>query len=509
VAVFVLVVRFAAEDFAVVFFVDVFFVDVFVDVFFVDVFFADAFFDELFWGARFLVPVCCVLACGAADVRATTIAAGGAALAATVSVPATTWEAAAPRMTAPPPPADRGRGIRSGANRATAASREGAWLGTKEAAWGGGRTRRSLTKRPGRDKPKRGAPRRRPGPGNRETPRHFVRPIGVRLLVLNCHEAWIHQLGTLRARLDIVVGLPGRYTNRWDLRMRPLPDGARTVTLDEVRLSGASYDCVVNHNITDLLDTKFLDAPKLLVLHDTLEGRMAQQDADFDARDMRATLNSYLASVGGHAIAISRSKAKSWGVTHAVVPNSADPDAYLPWEGDVVSGLRVANHVTSKRVFLAWDFHEAALAALPLRIVGHNPDLPGVEAAESWDHLKQFLASHRFLVHTADPRYEDGYNMAVLEAMAAGMPVLTNRHPTTIVEHGVTGFVADTPAEMRAHAERLLGDVALAGELGANGRAFIARHHSPDRFRVEFTKAIAEARKKWSRRRGRAMVPGR
>ena len=89
--------------------------------------------------------------------------------------------------------------------------------------------------------------------------------------------------------------------------MRPLPAGARTVTLDEVRYGAVQYDCVINHNITDLLDTKFLDAPKLLVLHDTLEGRMAQQDADFDARDMRAVLNTYLASVGGHAVAISRS----------------------------------------------------------------------------------------------------------------------------------------------------------------------------------------------------------
>ena len=326
----------------------------------------------------------------------------------------------------------------------------------------------------------------------------------MKLLVLNCHEAWIHQLGVLGAELDIVIGLPGRYTKGWDTRMRPLPAGARTLTLDEVRTVGAQYDCVINHNITDLLDTKFMDAPKLLVLHETLEGRMAQQDAEFDAREMRAMLNAYLASVGGHAVAISRSKAKSWGVTHVVVHNSADPDAYLPHSGDVACGLRVANHITSKRVFLAWDFHEEALAGLPMRIVGHNPDMPNVEAAADWDDLKRMLASHRFLVHTADPRFEDGFNMSVLEAMAAGMPVLTNRHPTTIVEHGLTGLLAETPAEMRANAERLLGDVDFATELGANARRHIERHFSADRFRVDFTKALQEARKKWARRRGKA-----
>ena len=258
-----------------------------------------------------------------------------------------------------------------------------------------------------------------------------------------------------------------------------------------------------------VLDTKFIDAPKLLVLHETLEGRMAQQGAEFDAPEMRAMLNTYLASVGGHAIAISRSKAKSWGVTHAVVHNSADPAAYLPFSGQLPSGLRVANHVTSKRVFLAMDFFEAAFDGLPMRMVGHNPDMPNVEAATDWDDLKGLLASHRFLVHTADPQFEDGFNMSVLEGMAAGMPVLTNRHPTSIVEHGVTGFLADTPEDMRSHAQRLLGDVDLARELGANARRYIARHFSAERFRVEFTKSLQEARKKWTRRRGRAPVRAR
>ncbi len=330
--------------------------------------------------------------------------------------------------------------------------------------------------------------------------------MGVKLLVLNCHEAWIHQLGVLRAQLDIVVGLPGRYTTQWDGRMRPLPAGARTVTMDEVHREGTAYDAVINHNITDLLDTKFIDAPKLLVLHDTLEGRMAQQDADFDPREMRAMLNSYLVSVGGHAIAISRSKAKSWGVTHVVVHNSADPEAYLPWVGDVACGVRVANHVTSKRAFLAWDFHEEAMAGVPLRLVGHNPDIAGAAPADDWEHLKRMLASHRFLVHTADARFEDGFNMAVLEGMAAGLPILTNRHPTSLVEHGRTGFVADTPAEMREQAQRLLADEGLARELGENARQYVARHFSIDRFRVDFTRALQEARKKWTRRRGRAVV---
>lgn len=326
----------------------------------------------------------------------------------------------------------------------------------------------------------------------------------MRLLVLNCHEAWVHQLGALGAELDVVVGLPGRYTSEWDTRMRPLPAGARTLTLNEARGAERQYDCVINHNITDLLDTRSIAAPKLLVLHETLEGRMQQQGAEFEARDMRALLNSYLATVGGYAIAISRTKAKSWGVTHTVVQNSVDPDAYLPHVGDVSSGIRVANHITSKRDFLAWDFHQQALSGMAVRLVGHNPDMPNVQPAADWTHLKRMLASHRFMVHTADPRYEDGYNMAVLEGMAAGLPILSNAHPTTLVEHGTSGFVAATPAEMRQYAQRLLDDEALAQRMGEAAREQVQRSHGPDRFRVEFTRAVREAKKKWARRSANA-----
>ncbi len=330
----------------------------------------------------------------------------------------------------------------------------------------------------------------------------------MKLLVLNCHEAWVHQLSLLDAELDIVVGLPGRYTRDWDERMRPFPANGRALTLQDAHMEG--YDAVIAHNITDLLDTKYIRAPKLLVLHDTLEGRIAQQggaEAGVDTKDLRAQLNTYLATIGGHAIAVSRSKAKSWGVTHTVVHNCADPDGYFDHVGDLDAGIRIANHVTSKRVFLAWDFHEQAFTDIPVRLVGHNSDL-GVESAQDWDHLKSMLASHRFLVHTADPRYEDGFNMAVLEGMAAGLPVLTNQHPTGIIRHGVTGFVAATPDEMRTYALQLLSDRNLANQMGACARDDVRNHFSPMHFRRGLVSAVRDAKKKWLRsgRRSRSVI---
>ena len=89
-----------------------------------------------------------------------------------------------------------------------------------------------------------------------------------------------------------------------------------------------------------------------------------------------------------------------------------------------------------------------------------------VHPADDWDHLKQIFSQHRFYIHTADPRLEDGCNMATLEAMAAGLPVLGNRHPTSPVEHGVSGWLSDDPVELRAYALRLLDDHDLARRMG-------------------------------------------
>ena len=99
--------------------------------------------------------------------------------------------------------------------------------------------------------------------------------------------------------------------------------------------------------------------------------------------------------------------------------------------------------------------------------------MPGVTAAKSWDHLKKMLQIHRFYIHTADPRLEDGYNMASLEAMAAGMPVLGNRQPSSPVEHGISGFLSDDPDELRKYAGMLLEDRDLASLYGLSAPRII------------------------------------
>ena len=320
-----------------------------------------------------------------------------------------------------------------------------------------------------------------------------------RLLVFDCHEAWVYQLGALDCGLDIIVGLPGRHVQGWDERMRPVPPRAQLVRLQDVPQDGSPYRCIVASNLTDLLDAKSFAGPRILVLHETLDGAILEQKATVSADQLRRIVQKFIRLTGTHVVAVSKLKRRSWGLDGDVVPAAVAPSDYLPWSGDIPRGLRIANHIERRPRVLMWDLHQKAFSGLPVTLVGHNPGLERVTPAADWSALKQTLSSHRFYIHTADPHLEDGYNMASLEAMAAGLPVVGNRHPTSPIEHGVTGFLSDDPDELRSYAELLLQDRDLALRMGQAARALVLEKFSYARFQEGFTQAVETARRQWKR----------
>jgi len=318
-----------------------------------------------------------------------------------------------------------------------------------------------------------------------------------RLLVFNSHEAWVHQLRVLGRPLDIVVDLPGRHTRGWDTAMRPVPENARLIPLGDVLAAREEYNCIIAHNLTDLLDVRRLAGPRLLVIHLTLDGMFLEQKARTKPAEFRRTVATYLAKSCTHAVAVSELKGRSWGFAHDIVPLSVDPADYLPWQGDVSAGLRISNFVARRSRTLLWDYHQRAFANLPVTLVGHNPEMPGVSPSRDWNGLKETLSHHRFFIHTADPALEDGYNTATLEAMAAGLPILGNRNPSSPITHGFDGFLSDDPAELRDFAQLLLNDHALAAKMGQAARETVRLKFSPAAFKAGFSRSIAIAQSKF------------
>jgi hypothetical protein len=300
----------------------------------------------------------------------------------------------------------------------------------------------------------------------------------ARILTFNCHEGYVHLLGKLGCDMDVVDGLPGRYTGRWDERMRPVPQRARLIAPADLA-KGARYDAVIAHNVLDLLDARPIDAPKILVLHVSLNARAAEEPNAPAPEAMSRQVQQYLSLIGGIAVAVSESKRDSWRMPCEVVRPAVDANEWRGYEGTTATLLRVANQVNARRARFAWDAHEGIVQGLPFKLVGHNPDLPGSEPSHGWDHLRELYRTHRAYVHTADGALEDGYNLALLEAMATGMPAISTRAPGSPVVDGDNGFLDDDETALHEKARGLLADPGLALRMGARAREAVL-----DRFSV-------------------------
>ena len=184
--------------------------------------------------------------------------------------------------------------------------------------------------------------------------------VNKTLLVFNCHEAWVYQLGVLGYALDIIVELKGRYKQTWDEKMRPAPPNSRLITLSQALQSQTRYYCIIAHNVTDLLDIKYRPEPRLMVIHSTLEGRALEEKSSVSPRRMRELLHQYVEVTGVHMVAVSMLKGKSWGFADDIVPLAVNKDDNLPYSGQVAMGLRISNFIDSRKKILLWDFHEKA-----------------------------------------------------------------------------------------------------------------------------------------------------
>ncbi len=78
----------------------------------------------------------------------------------------------------------------------------------------------------------------------------------MKLLTFCAHESYLQTLAKLGHPMDVVVNLPGHHATTWDERMRPVPDNVRLLPLEELMANPPQFDCLIGHNISDLLQTK-------------------------------------------------------------------------------------------------------------------------------------------------------------------------------------------------------------------------------------------------------------
>jgi glycosyltransferase involved in cell wall biosynthesis len=105
-----------------------------------------------------------------------------------------------------------------------------------------------------------------------------------------------------------------------------------------------------------------------------------------------------------------------------------------------------------------------------------------------------------FVQHSVIPSYGDaeGTPVVILEAQAAGLPVIATRHAgiADAVVHGETGFLVEERdvAAMAGHMLELVRNPALCRAMGDNARAHIRARYSMSRHIAFLQTAVDEAR---------------
>ena len=173
------------------------------------------------------------------------------------------------------------------------------------------------------------------------------------------------------------------------------------------------------------------------------------------------------------------------------------------------SGAFIARMARTKGVrdaVKAWSRVRRALPSARLRMVGTGPEREGgiqlaaqlgiVEGIE-WpgfvpeDEKRRILRESRVFVA---PSYEEGWGIAVCEALASGVPVVAYRHPVLDELFGgaYVGVTAGDVEALAEHVIRVLEDDAYADSLSNRGRE-VARRYDVSRVAEQELETIARA----------------
>lgn len=310
----------------------------------------------------------------------------------------------------------------------------------------------------------------------------------LNLLTVNRHTGYLYNLSK--------IGHQWRFLNPWLQYNRPLPPNFELIDWATARRHFPQFDAVVGHDIRRDL-ARFLPyclryrKPYFQLIH----GRRAR--GGFSRSHLRSVVKSlYSSLVLGSLVRwglvrlvfISPYARSDWNLKGTVINQGIPLDEMGPYEGSEPSLLVVGNML--HREHFAFDDLMQIRIHVPVKIVGENPRIPGCRPSQSWDELRSLYCRYRaYLNLTREP--EDGHNLALLEAMASGMPVVSLKHVSTPIRDNENGFLVGDASEAVERAKQLVADRELAQRLGECARETVEQKFSINAFRTTWNNLLA------------------
>lgn len=317
----------------------------------------------------------------------------------------------------------------------------------------------------------------------------------MKILTFNWHTPYLSLLARLNHEFEVAPpNLEGAPMGSWDETMRPIPSNVKLVSaaVAKERLAAPGYyGLMLAHNVKDIVMAQPFNLPKILVFHNRLSTE-AQLGGKLDiAPAYRESVRQLVSNI--YCVFISASKRNDWGLAGDIILPGVDTSLYGGYTGEIRRALRVGNNMKLRDLMTGYTLAEETMAGLPGVVMGMNPDIPGASVSKGWEELKAAYRANRALLNTTTPRWEDGYNLVMLEAMATGMPVVSLANPTSPITDGVDGFTGHDAGQLRTKVMKLLDGPELARAMGAEGRRTVERLFPIGAFLEKWETAIARA----------------
>lgn len=316
----------------------------------------------------------------------------------------------------------------------------------------------------------------------------------MKILTVNWHEGYIHLLAKTGYQFDVVQKWKGGRFG-WIKEFRPVPPNCHLISEDEARkrLNAGRYDRIIAHNINDLISVDEWPIPKVLIFHNKFTCENALGGNKVDRTDYLAKCRQVIDMTENLTLVfISETKKEDWGFDGVVILPGIDPSEYGGYTGSEEKVLRIGNGLAERDIMLGYSVQERVVKGLSSTILGLNPSISYAIMPKDWEELKEFMRSHRVYLNTTMHPYEDGYNLAMLEAMATGMPVVSIANPTSPIEDGINGFLSGDENYLRERIKELLNDQSLARSIGQKGRETVIDKFPIERFINEWKRVLRD-----------------
>jgi hypothetical protein len=177
-------------------------------------------------------------------------------------------------------------------------------------------------------------------------------------------------------------------------------------------------------------------------------------------------------------------KVNNYNAEDVVIRYSKRNEEWGNWRGDIKSPATVAQTFKTRNIATCYPFFLETSKILPCSLYGINND--GVEGHVKIDDCLETLYDvyRKHAVYYSFGTKPAPYTLNFIEAWMTGIPIIAvgpkngnysygdqQYEVPFLIEHGVSGFVSDDPAEFASIAKMLINDDKLSKTISENGRA--------------------------------------